>query len=251
MELIVVDDGVGPSRCEARFGNWGPVSSGAAEYLFFDRQLLNFDAGFRVLLSDVNVFDGRIVAIDAGYPEDTTPTIGVRAEDRLVDLQKNRRRKTYLDMSDSDIVSAITSRHRLTSELAIPGPVHATLRQHNQTDLEFLRARMDAIHADLWVEGDVVHAQLRSHRDLATVTLVRGGELRELTVQDDPLAGRYRVARGVCEANPGCRIGTPVELKGLGELFTGRYRVSEVRHTFDQTHGPRTSFRAETARPKP
>src|SRR5262245_10373011 len=90
-ELTVIDDGVGPSRCEARFVNWGPVA-GSEDYLFFDRRLLDFNAGFRVLLSEVNIFDGRITAIDAGYPEASRPTIAVRAQDRLVDLTRARHR---------------------------------------------------------------------------------------------------------------------------------------------------------------
>src|SRR5262245_6500527 len=234
-ELTIVDDGVGPSRCEALFNNWGSGSAGAGDYLFFDRRLLDFDAGFRVQLSNDRVFDGRVVAMDAGFPEAATPTIAVRAEDRLVDLRKTRRSRTFEKMTDSDIVSRIASEYRLKSNVAIPGPVLPAVYQHNQTDLEFLRARMDAIEADLWVEGDALLAQLRARRNLATITLVRGAELRELSVQDDPIARGYRVARGTCEANPAFHVGTPVDLQGIGSLFSGRYRVSEVRHTFDLT----------------
>ena len=32
LELAVVDDGVGPTRCEARFGNWGTASDGSPGY---------------------------------------------------------------------------------------------------------------------------------------------------------------------------------------------------------------------------
>ncbi len=248
MELTVVDDGVGPSRCEARFGNWGPTGTGAADYLFFDRRLLDFAAGFRVQLSDVKVFDGRVVSIDAGFPEAAAPTIAVRAEDRFVDLRRTPRSRTFEKMTDSDIVSRIASEYRLKSNVAIPGPILPSVYQHNQTDLEFLRGRMDAIEADLWVEGDLLFAQLRALRNLGTIALVRGGELRDLSVQDDPIARPYRVARGTCQANPAIRAGTPVDLQGIGPLFSGRYRVSEVRHTFDLTVGLRTSFCATAAR---
>ena len=250
LELTVVDDGVGPSRCEARFGNWGQVGSGA-DYLFFNRQVLAFDAGLQVLLSDAKVFDGRIVAIGAGFPEAAQPTISVRAEDRLVDLRTTRRSRTFEKMTDSDVVSRIASEHRLKATLAIPGPIHATLHQQNQSDLEFLRARMEAIQADLWVEGDVLRAQLRSRRDLGTIALVRGGNLRELSVQDDLIGQRYRLARGTCEANPALRIAVVLDLKGIGQLFSGRYRVCEVQHTFDQAYGLRTSFGAEAAHTYP
>ena len=173
-ELTVVDDGVGPSSCEARFGNWGRVGAGV-NYLF-DRRVLDLDVGFRVLLSDVNVFDGRIVALDADFPEAAPPTISVRAEDRLVDLRRIPRSRTFEKMTDSDVVSRIASDHRLESQCRHSWSGSPTIYQHNQTDLEFLRARMDAIEADLWVEGDVLRAQLRSRRDLGTITLIRGGE---------------------------------------------------------------------------
>jgi phage protein D len=212
--------------------------------------LLEFDAGCRVLLSDAGVFDGRIVAIDADFPEGAAPTIFFRAEDRLVDLRRTRRSRTFEKMTDSDIVSRVAAEHRLKATLAIPGPIHPTVYQQNQTDLEFLRARMDAIQAELWVDGDVLHAQLRSRRDSGTIAMVRGGNLRELSVQDDPIAQRYRLVRGSCDVQPGMRIGTNLDLQGIGETYSGHYRVCEVRHTFDQAYGLRTSFGAEAVRPR-
>ena len=37
------------------------------------------------------------------------------------------------------------------------------------------------------------------------------------------------------------------ELEGLGALFSGKYYVTRVRHTFDITSGYRTFFMAERA----
>ena len=181
-KLTVIDDGVRPSRCEARFNNWGPVGTGTDGYLFFDRRVLDFDARLRVLLSGVSVFDGAIVALNAGFPEAAAPTLAVRAEDRVV-----------------------------ATDVNVPP-----------------------------IAGDP-----------GTITLVRGRELRDVSVQDDSIAQRHRVARGTCEATPAIHVGAVVDLQGIGEFFSGLYRVAEVRHTFDHSDGLTTSFCAEAARRRP
>ncbi len=297
LQLAVVDDGTGPARCEARFTNWGQVGR-RTDFLFFNRRLLNFGAQLRVVLSDLTLFDGRIVAIDGGFGENTAPTIGIRAEDRLIDLSMTRRSRTFEQISDADIASRIASDHGMTARVAVPGITHTAVYQHNQTDLEFLRARLSAIDAELWVEGNVLHAQSRSERHHGTVILRQGTELREFSVAADLTEQRSRVVvsgwdvrntsaieasatdavladevrgrqsgaailtasfgrrdvaivdsvpfsdeeaqrradasfknrarrfvtgHGVCEANPAMRIGTHVDLQGVGPLFSGRY----------------------------
>jgi len=58
-------------------------------------------------------------------------------------------------------------------------------------------------------------------------------------------ARRFLTGRGVTEADARLRVGTQVELEGLGPLFSGKYYVAEVRHTFDGTFGLSTEFLAE------
>jgi uncharacterized protein len=319
LQLAVVDDGTGPARCEARFTNWGPVGR-RTDFLFFNRRLLDFGAQLRLVLSDLTIFDGRIVAIDGGFSEHTPPTIGIRAEDRLVDLRMTRRSRTFEHISDAGIVSGIAKDHGLTARLAVPEITHPAVYQHNQTDLEFLRARLSAIDAELWVEGNVLHAQVRSERHHGTVTLRQGAELLEFSVAADlteqrsrvvvsgwdvrnkssieasatdavlanevrgrqsgaailmasfgrrdeaivdavPFSGaeaqrradasfkdrarRFITGHGVCVATPAIRIGTHIDLQGVGPLFSGLYYVTAVTHEFDPS-GTRTRFSAET-----
>ena len=58
-------------------------------------------------------------------------------------------------------------------------------------------------------------------------------------------ARRFVVGRGIAEANSQLRVGSYVNLKGLGPLFSGKYYLSEVRQLFDLAHGIRTEFTAE------
>jgi phage protein D len=58
-------------------------------------------------------------------------------------------------------------------------------------------------------------------------------------------ARQFLKGRGVAEGDGRLRAGSHVELAGLGELFNGRYYVTEVSHTFSTTAGLRTGFRVE------
>jgi phage protein D len=58
-------------------------------------------------------------------------------------------------------------------------------------------------------------------------------------------ARRFVVGRGTAETSKELRVGGFVDLQGLGNLFSGKYHVTEVRHMFDMRRGLRTEFTAE------
>lgn len=60
-------------------------------------------------------------------------------------------------------------------------------------------------------------------------------------------ARRFVVGHGVAETKASLRVGSYVDLQGLGKLFNGKYYVSEAKHLFDSARGLRTEFRAERA----
>jgi uncharacterized protein len=60
-------------------------------------------------------------------------------------------------------------------------------------------------------------------------------------------ARRFVLGHGVAETQANLQVGTVVDLKNLGPLFTGKYYVVEVRHRFDSEQGIRTEFLAERA----
>jgi phage protein D len=321
LELSIVETDQGLYRCEATFGNWGP-KNGETGFLYFDRALLDFGKPFEVRLGTTDVlFEGRIMALEADFPESAPPTLTVLAEDRLQDLRMTRRTTTYADVSDADVLRQVASKHGLTPELDVSGPTHKVLAQVNQSDLAFLRERCRAVDVELWVEGRTLKAKKRGARatgealklgrgneltaftvlaDLATqrsaVTVsgwsvqdkealtheagpsVLGAELgsdesgasllssklaerKEAVVHAVPLgaqeaqaraeglfrqmARRFVVGRGTAQTDARLRVGTRVELTGLGPLFSGKYHLAEVKHLFDGERGLRTEFLAE------
>ena len=171
-------------RCESTFGNWGPVGNSLG-YLYFDRQTLDFGKLFQVKLNAIPLFDGRITALEAQFPESVTPEITVRAEDRFEDLRMTRRTRTFTNVTDADLVRQVAADHGLTADVDVTGPTHKVVAQVNQSDLQFLRGCMRSIDAELWMDGTTLHAQAHTRRNAGALTLSRGAALREFTVTAD------------------------------------------------------------------
>jgi len=188
LELSIQETTQGLYRCEATFGNWGPIN-GDTDFLYFDRKVLEFGKAFQVLLGNKPLFDGRITALEARFPEASPPELTVLAEDRFQDLRMTRRTTTYVDSTDADILQQIAHQHGLTPSVNVQGPTHKVIAQVNQSDLAFLRERCRGADAELWMDGSTLHAQARTGRAGDPLKLGRGNELLEFTVLAD-LAGQ-------------------------------------------------------------
>jgi hypothetical protein len=323
IEMAVEDTVAGLSHCEATFANWGPVG-GAVGFLYFGRDVLEFGKAFNIAAGGGaaagQIFDGRIMGLEGRFHNERPPEILVLAEDRLQDLRKTRRTQAFEQIRDADLFQQVASRHSLRATVDIDGPTHRVLTQVNQTDLAFLRERARALDAELWIEGNTLHAVARGRRSAGTVTLTFGQGLHECSVLADlaeqvsgftvsgwdvagkraisfratdmALAGelngdqggsrvlaqaigdrdqqvvhdlpftsqegqalaesRYRqtarrfvVGTGTAEGDARLRVGTKLELRGVGSLFDGKYYVTRVRHLFDTLRGYRTHFTVE------
>jgi phage protein D len=319
LSLLIVENTSGLYRCEATFGNWGSINKSIG-FLFFDRRTLDFGKAFTIKLGTEKIFDGRIMGLEANFPEGQAPEITVLAEDRFQDLRMTRRTRTFTDVSDADVMQQIANEHGLSPNTDLTGPQYRVLAQVNQSDLAFLRERARAIDAELWMEGNRLNAQLRTKRNNGKLQMTYGKDLREFSVLADlsgqstavtvsgwdiasksgikheatdsilsgelngdlsgagilssalgqrqealvhtvPLtsqeaqakaeaffrmrARRFLLGRGVAEADSRLRVGSYVDLQGLGPLFSGKYYLCEIRHLFDGSKGIRTEFIAE------
>lgn len=319
LSLQIVENTSGLYRCEAVFGNWGP-KDGKIDFLYFDGQVLDFGKAFKIKLASATIFDGRITAFEALFPQERPPELNVLAEDRFQDLRMTRRTRTFNQVSDSDVFKQIANEHGLSPNVNVTGPTYNVLAQINQSDLAFLRERARAIDAEVWMDGNTLNAKSRANRNGGTVELGYGNDLREFTVIADlagqrtsvavngwdvsgksglqyeatdaaisselngdksgvsilrsalgerkealahtvPLnsgeaqaqaeaffkmsARRFVVGHGIAEPDSKLRVGSFVNLKGLGPAFSGKYYVSEMRTIFDLAKGLRTEFTAE------
>jgi uncharacterized protein len=183
LSLTVSETTEGLNRCEATFNNWG------GDYLYFDRRVLDFGKPFKISIGAGStagtIFDGKITGLEATFPQVTPPEITVLAEDMLQNLRMVRRTRTFELVSDEDVIQQIASEHGLRADLDVNGPTYRVLAQINQSDLAFIRERARAADAQIWIEGDTLHAQARGRRNAGEVILVYGQTLFEFSVLAD------------------------------------------------------------------
>jgi phage protein D len=97
------------------------------------------------------IFAGEVVALEAHLTEAGSVAV-MRAFDYSHRLSRGRITKTYAGMKDSDIAREVAERVGLEiGTLDDSGPVHEYASQHNQTDMEFLRARAQEIGFEVGV----------------------------------------------------------------------------------------------------
>lgn len=142
----------GMARAELCFGNWGGADRPGFQY--FDRQLLDFGKSISVAIGSDTIFDGRISAIAADFPEGSTPEIRVHAEDRLQALRMTRRSRVFEQANLGSIARQIAGDHGLTAEVAVDGESAPVIAQLNQSDLALLIDLARAADAEVRVVGD-------------------------------------------------------------------------------------------------
>ena len=184
LSLMIVENTNGLYRCEATFSNWGSINN-TISFLYFDRRTLEFGKSFKIKLGLDTLFNGRILGLEAHFPEGCPPELTVLAEDRFQDLRMIRRTRVFTNISDADVLHQIASEHGLTAQVDISGPTYKILAQVNQSDLAFLRERVRTIDAELWMDDNTLHAQLRTKRNNGTCSLTYGNELRSFSVLAD------------------------------------------------------------------
>jgi uncharacterized protein len=104
--LEIVETIHGLHRCEAVFANWGS-RNGQVNYLYFDRQKLEFGAAFKVMWTSEALFEGRIMGLEAAFPANGPSEITALCEDRFQDLRMTRRTRSFADKSDADVLSKL------------------------------------------------------------------------------------------------------------------------------------------------
>ena len=98
------------------------------------------------------LFDGEIVELE---PEFTVgaQNLTIRAFDVMHRLARGRRVRSFLNMTDGDVLSKIASEAGMSAKAEHATIVHPYLFQNNETDLEFLRGRAKAAGSVLFAEG--------------------------------------------------------------------------------------------------
>jgi phage protein D len=144
------------------------------------------------------LFKGRIAAIEGDFPEGIPPRVRVTSEDALAALWERNRFRSFADTTDADVVRRIAADHGLRAQVLLSGPTRKMIAQGGESDLAFLRARLEAVGAYCWIDarGRLCAAQAPGGGETA-VALRYGTTLRALRIQADLRGQSTRVeARG-------------------------------------------------------
>lgn len=192
LSIAVHETVEGLFTCELTLGNWG-ITAGEIGFLYFDRQVVDFGRTLAVTMGDGDaggsIFEGRIMALEGRFPEQSPPELLVLAEDRLQDLRMTRRSRQFEQATFGDVVQQVASEHGLQGQADVDSPTYPVLAQVNQSDLKFLRDGARAVDAEIWLDGTTLHAQARARRRRDEVSLTFGQRLKEFAVTAD-LAGQ-------------------------------------------------------------
>lgn len=125
-----------------------------------------------------SLFKGELTALEPNFDQGMTATLTVRGYDKSHRLYRERKTQTFLNIKDSDIAERIANQGGLQTEIDETSAVYEHVFQHNQTDLEFLRARAARIGYQCFVSDEKLHFRKP----------VAGSAETELTWGDDLLS---------------------------------------------------------------
>ena len=84
---------------------------------------------------------GEITSVEPDYPYGSAPVVMLRGYDRSHRLHRGQKTRSYVQMTDSDIVTKITREYGLKPEVDDTTEVYAYILQNNQSDFEFVMER--------------------------------------------------------------------------------------------------------------
>ena len=102
------------------------------------------------------VFDGEIVELEPDFSPASQRLI-IRAFDRLHRLGRGRRVRSFLNVTDGDLVQKIAAEMGLQAKVGPASPVSPYVFQNNETNLAFLRGRAAGLGYALYMDGKVLH----------------------------------------------------------------------------------------------
>ena len=119
------------------------------------------------------IFDGEIVELEPSF-EGAAQKVTVRAFDRLHRLTRGRYVRSFVQMTDSDVMQKIIREVGLKADVAPSSEVFDHIFQPNQSNLEFLQTRAAALGRFLYAEGETIHCAAPSNDPALNLELHAG-----------------------------------------------------------------------------
>ena len=242
VELEVVEEAGGLSRCEALFSNTGEDADGSVVQPFdlADSPLV-FGKSLRVGLGEagtsVEVFVGRISALEGVYANEHEPRLRVLAEDSLLASRLARRSKSHPAGTLAALVRTVAGATGLTPVIDGCTQSIGIQIQLDESDLAFLRRVLARYDADCQVVGGDLHVSQRSSVRRGEITLDYPGALSRVRVLADLAHQVSTVTWSGWDVAQGQRItatsGAGAHLGPGTRGFTGK---EVIEHAFGRRH---------------
>ncbi|MDR3577375.1 MAG: VgrG-related protein [Anaerolineaceae bacterium] len=126
---------------------------------------------------------GEITSLEPDYPYNGVPLLFVRGYDRSFHLQHGKKSHTFVQMTDSDIVSSISRENGLTPEIDSTTEVYPHIYQQNQSDFEFIMERARRIGFTFLVNDRSLVFKKTTNLPVQEVELEYGIDLRRFLVR--------------------------------------------------------------------
>ena len=148
--------------------------------LLIDDETYRLGARIRVIAqvksNQETVFDGELVEVEPRFSRGTQH-LRLRAFDRLHRLARGTHTRSFLNVSDMDLVKKLAGEAGMTARTEASSVVHPYVLQHNQTNLAFLRERASRLAYILY--ADCTELRCESVRGQDPIELVWGDTLTE------------------------------------------------------------------------
>lgn len=125
-----------------------------------------------------SVFYGEVTSLEVDMDTEKDVVFFVHCLDKSHRLHRGRQSRTFVNVTDSDIVSQLASEAGLTAATDATSEVHDWVMQNNQTNWEFLIERAGRASRRLYVQGQrELHFKKVKNEGEATISLSWGDNL--------------------------------------------------------------------------
>ena len=127
----------------------------------------------------LRIIIGEITAAEPDYPYGQSPVLTVRGYDRAHRLHRGKKTRTFLQMTDSDIITKIAREYSLRPDVDSTTEVNEYILQNNQTDFEFVTERARRIGFNFLIDDRALVFKKPSSIPSESVELEYGVSLRQ------------------------------------------------------------------------
>jgi phage protein D len=198
------------------------------------------EIGFGYETNPETVLKAEVTSIELEATAAGVPVLTVRGYDRSRRLHRERKARTFKNVSDSDIVSRVAREYGLTPAAEATPTVHDHVYQHNQTDWEFLRSRANRVGYELFVDdrrlvfrkpaapGQPPEHELRQTLHRVRLRVSAPSQVQEVTVKGWDPKNKRAIVGTARQATQRPKIGeTQTGGQMAGPLGTGKFVVAD------------------------